>query len=127
VQLFINQAEGKFPTLDTHKGQQIGLENNIPSLHNQCSKVKHATMETKNCHILIIFDTYRTLIYHGACLESILYLKFTLNGGLHPNISLYHEIGTNMNKLISNWSTFSLCNSIVIVVQLYKRTTKDYI
>jgi hypothetical protein len=27
-------------------------------------------------------------------------LKFSINGGLHPNISLYHEIGTNMNKLI---------------------------
>jgi hypothetical protein len=59
------------------------------------------------------FDTYGTLIYHGGCLEENLLLKFIINGGLHPNISLYNEIGTNMNKLIINCSTFWLCNNFV--------------
>ncbi len=53
--------------------------------------------------------------------------KFSINGGLHPNISLYHEIQTNMKKLIINWSTFSLCNNPITMLQLQKRTMKDYI
>jgi len=51
--------------------------------------------------------------------------KISINGGLYLNISLYNEIGANMNKLISNWSTFSLCNNLVTMLQLYKRTMKD--
>jgi hypothetical protein len=37
---------------------------------------------------------------------------------LHPNISLYHEIGANMNKLIINWNTFTLqqpCHNAAII------------
>jgi hypothetical protein len=38
------------------------------------------------------FDTHRTLIYHGGCLENILEVKFTINGDLHPNISLFNKV-----------------------------------
>jgi hypothetical protein len=48
------------------------------------------------------FDTYGTLIYHGGCLENIFKIKFKINGVLHLNISLYNEIGADMNKLIIN-------------------------
>jgi hypothetical protein len=27
-------------------------------------------------------------------------------------MSMYHEIGINMSKLIINWSTFSICNNL---------------
>jgi len=57
-------------------------------------------------------------MYHGGCLENNLLLNFIVNGGLHPNISLYYEIGTNMNKLIINWSRFSLCNISITMLQL---------
>jgi hypothetical protein len=40
----------------------------------------------------------------------------SIDGGLYPNISLYHEIGTNMKKLIINWNTFSLCNNLVTML-----------
>ncbi len=68
---------------------------------------------------MIIFDTCGTLIYHGGCLEKKLWIKFSINGGLHLNISLYHEIGANINKLTSSWNTFSFlqqpyCNVAMI-------------
>ncbi len=66
----------------------------------------HYGVDKKLSH-LTIFDTYETLIYHG---------------GLYPNISLYHEIGANMNKLIGNWNTLQ---HHVTMLQLYKKTTKD--
>ncbi len=36
---------------------------------------------------------------------------------------MYHEIGANMNKLIINWNTNSLCNSPITNVAIFK---KDY-
>jgi hypothetical protein len=68
----------------------------------------HYGVNKKLSH-LTIFDTYETLIYHG---------------GLYPTISLYCEIGANMNKLINNWSTFSHCN-ILSQCYNYNRNTKE--
>jgi len=50
-------------------------------------------------------------------------LKISINGHLHPNILLYREIGTHMNKLFNNWSMFSLCNNLVTNVIIVQ---KDY-
>jgi len=44
--------------------------------------------------------------------------KILINGGLHPNMSMYREIAANMNKLIINWSTFSFCNNPTTMFQL---------
>jgi hypothetical protein len=48
---------------------------------------------------------------------------FHPNGGLHPNISLYHETGTKMIKLIISWNTFSFCKKSYHNVAIVK---KDY-
>jgi hypothetical protein len=74
----------------------------------------------QNLSYLTNFNTCGTLIYYGGCLENI-----QINGCLHPNISLYHEIEANMKKIIINLSTFSLCNSHVIMLRLLKMIMKD--
>jgi hypothetical protein len=51
--------------------------------------------------------------------------NFSINGGLHPNISLYHEIEANMNKLISIGIHFHFATTLSQCCNLYKCTTKD--
>jgi hypothetical protein len=56
--------------------------------------------------------------------EKHLYLNFLINGNLHPNISLYNEIGENMNKLIINFSEVHF--HFVIALPQFAFIKKDY-
>jgi hypothetical protein len=70
----------------------------------------HVMVHAKNCHKVVVFSTYLDLMDHGGYLVKILWWKFVINGGLHPNLPLCYEIGAQMRNSIMNLNTFLFCN-----------------